>query len=426
MKRTSIKESFHHFFEENELPTKETRKRLINSQYRKKKERSTQKLLPFLISLLFIVGAVSLFAILNKNDSNKTTLNSSEPTPNIQVPTDAVDDNNSAKQLIEISHIQMMDEKVGWSHFKNMLLKTMDGGITWRKQSPDLDRLNADEYFILTENDVWILEYKYGDGIVTFHITNDGGTTWKNSETNILGSNPHLYFINKQDGWMTTNGRSSAVNNEVFIYETKDGGMNWSFIDSNISLFDGIKGGLHFIDGRKGWMNITTPYTSNILYTNNAGVTWDLQHIHQEEQLYYANELATFVNNQKGLLLSHTQCNEKPCAKFYLTTTGGDTWDLQSNISHSNEDSLLLVDIIDEHSIYATDQLQFFYYSNDFGATWETIKLSELNIKGKIIQMDFLHANLGWAIVQNGEHFNLYKIEQLKNWNPISSTLFIN
>src|SRR5690606_38538409 len=60
------------------------------------------------------------------------------------------------KELIEISHLKMVDEQQGWSHYKSQLLKTDDGGLTWQNRGPDLEYLNANEFFILNDQVAWI------------------------------------------------------------------------------------------------------------------------------------------------------------------------------------------------------------------------------------------------------------------------------
>lgn len=305
---------------------------------------------------------------------------------------------------IEISNINMKDEKRGWSHDDNKLLRTDDGGSSWVNASPKLESLKADEYFILDEKVAWI--YQQENEIVNIYYTNDGGENWISNTTIIEGSNPRLYFLNENEGWLMTTKGTSMFIEEVLLYRSEDSGATWEKIESNIQEYlEGRKEKIFFKNQEEGWVSLDLVEKQKIwlLHTKDGGESWKKQFLQIDqafEMEYSYIDTPIFVDKNNGILLIHTTCHSIPCTLFYFTKDGGEGWQYASTLTHGNAHRLLMVDMVDQQTIWAAHQ-QGLYLSVDLGMHWEKISINLFNKEQiEIEQIDFISKQAGWIIVK--------------------------
>jgi len=174
-----------------------------------------------------------------------------------------------------LTHVQFLDRDYGWITFlrEAALLKTTDGGETWTKlpivviDDPDED-VDVDEglstIFMLNRLEGWA----HGTDEVLLH-TVDGGLSWENQ---VSGTDRRLYgvtFVDPLLGWIVGSD----------IRKTTDGGRTWVFKQKPPNTLHEV----HFIDRLTGW---SVGDKGAIMYTVDGGETWSREAMEFGERSY--------------------------------------------------------------------------------------------------------------------------------------------
>jgi photosystem II stability/assembly factor-like uncharacterized protein len=321
-------------------------------------------------------------------------------------------------QEADIDEIHMSTPDVGWAVASTRpvgsILRTTDGGLTWRSITPpqkftgdDLFNPPYPKAFFLDAFHAWVLFT--GDN-KTLWRTSDGGVTWEPSSKTFFSSPSLMFFLNPSTGWLLTfvgaiTGGGVATN----LYRTLDGGATW---DTLVHYYDSFLNcpisGMVFADASYGWIAascLDISSQASILVTSDGGTTWQelkLPAPDQDPKLFeqppggcYEYELSfpsLFSTTSGAVVLScggrvgnEILMKNGPPDYLYRTSDGGQTWqtsvipteyiaDLNdpylslafSELTYINEQSLWLV-------IYAEQGFHIFH-SNDRGITWTPIK----------------------------------------------------
>ncbi len=197
---------------------------------------------------------------------------------------------------VDLYAVSMATESKAWAvGAKGTILKTEDGGATWKSQDAGL---TEDLYAVsfVDGKHGWVGGVK---GLV--YATKDGGKTWTKSTTNITGSIRGLQFINDELGfavgdnftflstrdagktWQARSGSSSIhlyglsfrdkdtgyiVGSDGFIAVTQDGGIN---ITTAVTGTNVHFRAVHYVGQVDGW---AVGEKSIIRSTNNRGSGW--------------------------------------------------------------------------------------------------------------------------------------------------------
>ncbi|MBI3123567.1 MAG: T9SS type A sorting domain-containing protein [Ignavibacteriales bacterium] len=212
------------------------------------------------------------------------------------------------KELTFLYRVFFIDEKIGWIITSAYLMKTTDGGLSWKKFLAD--RYTRFLYFINEKEGVVISDAK-------FKNTSDGGETWVENKTldnkTLLydafanGSNLWLYDIQKERIFYSTDiGKSIAdtiscplkslcriffldrnigwvIDNMGMIAKTNDGGNTWTILPK-ISNNGGqvFVTSIYFKNENRGW--ITTTH-GDITQTYDGGISWNTEFLGQGKNL---------------------------------------------------------------------------------------------------------------------------------------------
>jgi uncharacterized delta-60 repeat protein len=146
------------------------------------------------------------------------------------------------------------DGSNGWIVGRNgLVLKTSDGGVTWRYQNSGVTELLTDVEFSDASNGCAV----GSNG--TIIRTVDGGDTWLKAETYTRSDLEAVFLTDGQLGW--------AVGEEGALVRTTDRGATWINIDrSRTDSFSDIA----FVDSQNGWLISR----DTVLTTQDAGGTW--------------------------------------------------------------------------------------------------------------------------------------------------------
>lgn len=193
-------------------------------------------------ALLVLAGCGGAGAGIGSNPS--ATVSTVEPTPTASPSTQATATTEittstpagaSQTTALNLGWIGMRNASMGWAVSASdarstalaRLLRTDDGGITWRDVSPG-PLADPAPVVAFTDEHVWVAAD--GTDAVTVWRSGDGGSTWE--RTDIRLDPPfeasRLVFPDREHGWLLIQRGGAAGTVFVDFYRTADGGETWS------------------------------------------------------------------------------------------------------------------------------------------------------------------------------------------------------
>jgi photosystem II stability/assembly factor-like uncharacterized protein len=337
----------------------------------------------------------------------------SEAVTDISLPTPPDLSGVSAPALL---HIAFQDENNGWgvsSSRSGVILRSMDGGITWLNASPP--GLTAiDTSIVLSVLDIvtaWVLVPSADFFNGTLYHTSDGGLSW--TSVAVPFGEASLQFPDARNGRAMAGRGFTAGSEGVELFQTSDGGASWLSVfnndpnrpDSSGSLpFSGIKNGLTFLDANTGWVTGTRPVGGEVyLYiTHDGGFDWTLQNIPLPtgfEAYQYMPQAPVFFGSD-GFLPLMVYLPETTSLLFYWTHNGGTTW----TGDPLNTSSLIPPCHYSFSSAlrgWCWDGGANLYITSDGAQTWSKTS-SSLDLSDRIAQLEFVPGSstqfTGWAL----------------------------
>ena len=157
---------------------------------------------------------------------------------------------------------------------ENGMIHSPDGGLTWRQESlPDVDTDHGPMTASIVNTQVaWTSVNQQGE----LYRTLDGGLTWKIDAPDLSGANDidDVCAVSANEAWAVENTsgggyvmRVKIVDNDVII-------NNWYFpnyVYEGVSAFDEQRA---WIGGYRGMSTPAELPKGSILYTNDGGETW--------------------------------------------------------------------------------------------------------------------------------------------------------
>jgi photosystem II stability/assembly factor-like uncharacterized protein len=386
---------------------------------------------------------------------------SATPIPATEIPTATGAATNfvrlTSNQPITLTNIQIVDSRIGWGWanfpFESSyvhILRTEDGGNTWRDASPPQGGGHALAF--LDTKTAWVTQDDLRTGLCdscpgwpgpvigrVWH-TQDGGQTWEPSQPINFDSLPsvatyslgmELQFTDSQSGWLLdsySEGPIAGAYAEVF--KTTDGGMNWQLAYSTDIATSTCARGFVSQDAQVSWLasacNVGEPTKIVNLYrTNDGGQTWQDQPLPSPETLPDFNiknrlwdcdlsNLHVWALRSLSLVVRCTYFDEegnrsgRAYSYLYTTADDGQTW--QSTPLPSNQ--LAVFSYFDSEEVYFLnahtawhlggssegDKRYTLYQTLDGGRSWNTIKTVNW-----LAKLDFINENEGWALASGEE-----------------------
>ena len=185
---------------------------------------------------------------------------------------------------VTLRGIRAVNDNVVWAcGASGVVLKTVNGGTTWRALTPTL--ATATNYTIesFDTTTAWVTGTVGGSADVSIWKTTDGGTTWVSQYNNPTGFGDGVRFFNANDGvyygdpdpWPSGNWE---------ILTTSNGGTNWNRVPrTNFPPADSVNeefGSANSFDvfGNNVWFNsyynVATTNAVKVYKSTNKGLNW--------------------------------------------------------------------------------------------------------------------------------------------------------
>jgi len=200
----------------------------------------------------------------------------------------------SAGTMAWLRAVYFLDQNHGWvAGSGGTLLETVDGGQSWRKLRP-LTTDNLRDVYFANEKIGWLvaerdeLKLKTNDEPRTYLLkTEDGGFTWRTVLLRGADANARLVravFADAERGWVF--GETGVV------FATWDGGAHW--VRQAAPTKHLLLGGA-FADNAHGWL---VGAGATILQTSDGGQNWQSANVHDGAGARFT--AASFVGNRSG------------------------------------------------------------------------------------------------------------------------------
>ena len=338
------------------------------------------------------------------------------PTPTLPAPTST---SAASSTLATITYIKMIDLMTGWAEGEVgtdgeiHILRTSDGGATWRDVSPVLvDRFGQDAFF-LDALLAWVWNADLGES----WRTQDGGQSWTPVEN--VGWTHTIWFNDSQHGWRLNAeswGLSFVQFDIVSFATTQDGGQTWgetnpppgggpafmAYPDAQTAW--AIRAG--FAKTIEGVPNLGIPFS--IHTTFDGGRTWKSQTMPLPDESFPAEidvggpylggvgncDFVSPVYSSTAIWKLALTCED--LSWLYTTTNQGKTWiispmpaGLEADIQFINPTTgwLALRDPLSHSQGHL-------YQTTNGGQSWTLLKRTGWTG----VQLDFLDAQTGWAV----------------------------
>ncbi len=202
---------------------------------------------------------------------------------------------------VQIAAIRMLDAQQGWgignrgTGRQDAILRTADGGLTWRDVTPPLPEnpagstRQAAAAFIDAQH-AWVTYFNPTPSPIAappdVWFTTDGGASWGSSPLDVNGAQLEylipgiIGFSDVQNGWLLAHVGAGMSHDYVAIFTTTDGGRSWKrVVDPQVNnLPMGCrKTGLVFLSPRIGYLSGDCMGVTSGIYllrTADGGVTW--------------------------------------------------------------------------------------------------------------------------------------------------------
>jgi len=239
--------------------------------------------------------------------------------------------------------IQFINSLDGWGVTETQIVRTTDGGITWYNITPQ--GVTETGYNValvaLDSNNAWMHQPDFDNypNSGTLYHTVDGGLSWMSTPSPF--SQPELYFLDANNGWVLASLDVAVGSNAVAVYQTTDGGTTWiqkyinypNATNAGESLpLGGLKAGISPINMQTAFVyGVTYAYGTPYLFrTDDGGTVWTQVSLPLpvgvgDFELSIDQDQMKFVSSTNGFIVMRLTGDNSQLA-VYVTQDGGDTW----------------------------------------------------------------------------------------------------
>lgn len=271
--------------------------------------------------------------------------------------------------------------QLGWiCGDKSMVLRTIDGGLTWQGTKADnIKNARLESIHFPTQS------VGYTSGSENIYRTANGGATWQEVTPASGGAIWGCYFVNADTGMVI----GSGCGNYQLFYRTTNGGSSWTLARDSVTnsgLTDLI---LNPVTGlgyavSSGW----------IWQTLDHGITWQTfmptgtKTWHEE----ITHHRSSFLLPTAGTTCSGTGDGDGGGMRF--STNDGVDWTNYGTPEH-NYGAFLLND----STGWVCGLKSQIYYTSNYGQTWD---LRNCGISGDLDDTHFIDDTTGWVVGDKG------------------------
>ncbi len=301
--------------------------------------------------------------------------------------------------------ISAVNARVAWaSGADSTVLRTTDGGTTWRKLNVTSEQLDFRDVDAIDEQTAFVLAI--GNGPASrIYKTSDGGATWMLQFKN---EDPRV-FLDAMSFWDANHGIAigDSVEGKFYIMTTENGGGAWKRVPAtslppaleNEGAFAASGTNIAIVGKSHAWIATGAAAKSRVLRTTDRGLTWKVVGTPIASGPTSGIFSISFRDEKHGVVVGGDYRKEGDAVdNLAFTEDGGETWKLREGLSGYRSVVAYVRSGSRMMGIMAVGPTGA-DYSRDDGRTWtliEGLKFDTLSIaRGR-------QPLIGWAAGANG------------------------
>lgn len=295
--------------------------------------------------------------------------------------------------------LSVVNEKIVWaSGTDGTVIKTIDGGKTWNViQVLGAEKLDFRDIEAFDANTAYILSIGNGESSRIYKTT-DGGKTWKEQFRN---KNEKAFF-DAMACWDKINciAMSDPVDKKFVLIETKNGGTNWTPIDTS-KMPEAKEGEAAFAasgtclitQGKNNAFLVTGGSDARVFKSADRGKTWLVYDTPMVKGTPGSGIFSIAMeNDKKGIIVGgNYEKDQETNNNLAFTSDGGKSWKSSTGLS-GYRSSVARVD----HNTQIAVGTNGTDVSLDSGVTWK--RISEINLNS----VQSLGRKSTWGVGANG------------------------
>jgi photosystem II stability/assembly factor-like uncharacterized protein len=254
-----------------------------------------------------------------------------------QIPQWTVQTSNVNARLRGVSAV---NERIAWaSGSGSTVLRTGDGGATWKKLTVTTEALDFRDIDAIDEKTAYVLSI--GNGPASrIYKTPDGGATWILQFRN---EDPKA-FLDAMSFWDADHGIviGDSVDGKFYILTTANGGRVWSRVTAdalppaleNEGAFAASGTNIAVYGKTSAWIGLGAGARARVLRTIDGGRTWKISETPLKSGQSSGIFSIAFSDEKHGVIVGGDYQKEKEATdNLALTDDGGVTWTLAQGLS---------------------------------------------------------------------------------------------
>jgi photosystem II stability/assembly factor-like uncharacterized protein len=236
--------------------------------------------------------------------------------------------------------VSAVNSRVAWaSGSGSTVLRTDDGGATWKKLTVTPDALDFRDIDAIDETTAYVLSI--GNGAASrIYKTFDGGATWIPQFRN---DDPKV-FLDAMSFWDANHGIviGDSVEGQLYILTTSNGGRDWSRVPANAlppaleneGAFAASGTNIAVYGSDTAWIGLGAAARARVLRTTDGGRTWKIFETPLASGQSSGIFSIAFRDEKHGVIVGGDYQKEKEATdNLALTNNGGATWTLVKGLS---------------------------------------------------------------------------------------------
>ena len=231
--------------------------------------------------------------------------------------------------------ISAVNRRVAWaSGSGSTVLRTEDGGASWKKITVTSDKLDFRDIDAIDEKTTYVLSIGNGDASRIYKTT-DGGATWRLQFRN---DDPKV-FLDAMSFWDADHGLviGDSIDRQFYLLITSDGGQHWTRVppnklppaQDNEGAF-AASGTNIAVYGRKyAWIGLGAAARARVMRTSDGGRSWKIFETPVKSGPSSGIFSISFRDASHGVIVGGDYQKENEAVdNLAITNDGGQTWQL--------------------------------------------------------------------------------------------------
>ena len=236
--------------------------------------------------------------------------------------------------------VSAVNDRVAWaSGSGSTVLRTEDGGATWKKLTVTSDTLDFRDIDAIDERTAYVLSI--GNGAASrIYKTTDAGVTWTLQFRN---EDPKA-FLDAMSFWDARRGIviGDSIDRQFYILVTANGGRDWTRVAPdklppalvNEGAFAASGTNIGLFGKRYAWIGLGSADRARVLRTTDGGKTWKVFETPIKSNQSSGIFSIAFRDEQNGVIVGGDYQKERDATdNVAVTSNGGQTWTLTKGLS---------------------------------------------------------------------------------------------